>query len=83
MTKEINGELFPNRLSFRYKKIKIVYITLQKESITMIIIICAAIALVTVALVQSAWENQSQPESIAIPVRVSENIYPPSRISRR
>jgi len=49
----------------------------------MLIIICAAIALLTVALVQSAWENQSQTGSIAIPVRVSENIYPPSRISRR
>jgi hypothetical protein len=49
----------------------------------MLMILCAAIALVTVALVQSAWENQSQPESIAIPVRVSENIYPSSRISRR
>jgi hypothetical protein len=49
----------------------------------MIMIICAAIALVTVALVQTAWENQSQPESIAIPVRVSENIYPSSRAIRR
>ena len=49
----------------------------------MLMIICAAIALVTVVLVQSAWENQSQPESIAIPVRVSENIYPSSRTSRR
>ena len=49
----------------------------------MLIILCAAIALVTVALVQSAWKNQSQPESIAIPVRVSENVYPSSRTTRR
>lgn len=49
----------------------------------MILILCAAIALVTVALIQYGSENQSQSESIAIPVRVSENIYPPSRISRR
>mgnify|MGYP006994848751 CR=1 FL=1 len=49
----------------------------------MLMIICAAIALITVALVQSAWENQSQPESIAIPVRVAENIDPSSRTTRR
>lgn len=49
----------------------------------MIIIICAAIALVTVALIQSRQINQSQPEAIAIPVRVSENVYPSSRITRR
>jgi hypothetical protein len=49
----------------------------------MLMIICAAIALLTVVLVQSAWENQSQTESIPIPVRVSENIYPSSRTIRR
>jgi hypothetical protein len=49
----------------------------------MIMIICTAIALVTFALIQYGTKNQSQPETIAIPVRVSENIYPSSRTSRR
>jgi len=49
----------------------------------MMMIICAAIALVTFALIQSSQKNQSQPELIPIPVRVSENIYPSSRTSRR
>jgi hypothetical protein len=46
----------------------------------MLMIICAAIALVTVAF---AWKKQSPTESIPIPVRVSENIYPSSRTIRR
>jgi hypothetical protein len=46
----------------------------------MLMIICAAITLVTFAF---AWKNQSQTESIPIPVRVSENIYPSSRTIRR
>jgi hypothetical protein len=49
----------------------------------MLMILCAAIALVTFALIQYGSKNQSQPESIAIPVRVSENIYPSSRTIRR